>query len=298
MLSKIYSTDYFFWNASGFFESDSHNQYGIHVDTLMLQALLITFREGIESFLIIGVIVAYLRKTRRRGLIRGVHLGLGLSVFTCTVGAYLWMEVPNHPLYEGVASLVAAVFVGGMLVQMLRMGRQLKADIESRIDRAAGQEIVGQAISWRAVVGVTLVTTLLITREGLEAVFFIGVQAFAAKAAPLAIGASLGVVLAGLLAWLWTRYSHRLQIDVVLRVTAVFLALFLLQLVVYGVHELAESGVIHGSEDFHTATERFGPHGDIGQALAYSLAGAPLLYLLFNRRKPQTCAATVPNVGR
>ena len=41
----------------------------------MLQALLVTFREGLEAFLIVGVIVGYLRKTNRATLVRGVRVG-------------------------------------------------------------------------------------------------------------------------------------------------------------------------------------------------------------------------------
>ena len=64
----------------------------------MLQALLVTFREGIESFLIVGIVVAYLKKTQRGGLVRGVRIGLALSVITCVGGAWLWLQVPNQPL--------------------------------------------------------------------------------------------------------------------------------------------------------------------------------------------------------
>src|SRR4029453_16149595 len=101
-------------------------------DGTMLQAVLITFREGIESFLIIGIVVAYLKKTQRAGLIRGVRIGLGVSVITCVVGAWLWLEVPNQPLWEGIAALTAALIVGTLLVQMLRAGPHIKRDIEAR----------------------------------------------------------------------------------------------------------------------------------------------------------------------
>ena len=78
----------------------------------MLQALLVTFREGIESFLIVGVVIAYLKKSQRPGLVRGVKLGLAISLVSCTAGAWLWLQVPNQPLYEGIAALTAAVVVG------------------------------------------------------------------------------------------------------------------------------------------------------------------------------------------
>jgi high-affinity iron transporter len=255
----------------------------------MLQAALVTFREGLESFLIVAVIVTHLRRTGRTGLVRGVHAGIAVSLVTCTLGAYLWYRWmlsesggPNQALYEGVAALTAAGLVGWMLWQTLRLGRRLKAEIEMQIERTAG------TASMRAMVGVALVTALLVTREGMEAVLFLGVQIFAARALPTIVGAGLGLLAAAGIAGVWTRYSHRLHMGAVLRVTAIFLALFLVQLVVYGLHELAESGLIQGAEGFHNASERFGPEGDMGHYLAYSLAGAPLLYLIFSRRRRES----------
>ncbi len=258
----------------------------------MLQALLVTFREGLESFLIVGVIAGYLRKTGRTDLMRGLRVGLLLSLITCLGGAYLWQLVPNQPLYEGVAALVAAGLVGALLAQMLRMGRRMKGEIEARVARVSGtgqdadSASPGARPSLAMLAGIATVTTLLVTREGLEAVLYLGIQirmAGSGTAASL-IGAASGLVLASLVAWIWSRYAHRLNLGVVLKVTAVFLTLFLFQLVVFGVHELAESGVIEGSQGFHDATEAMGPDGFIGHLLSYSLLAAPLVYMLWNRR--------------
>jgi high-affinity iron transporter len=263
----------------------------------MLQALLVTFREGIESFLIVGVVVAYLRKTGRAGLVRGVHIGLGVAVLASLAGAWLWLQVPNQPLYEGIAALTAAFLVGGLLVQMLRVGRRMKAEIETRVDRLAGDQ--GAPPSARAIAGVALVTALLVTRELLEAVFYLGVQALALRAATvprqailLTMGAALGLLLAVGVSWSWTHWGRRLNLGVVLKVTALFLGLFLIQLLIYGVHEIAESGFIVGSQAFHDATEVLGPDGRIGHVLSYSLLGAPLVYLIWARavRRPPATA--------
>ena len=59
---------------------------------------------------------------------------------------------------------------------------------------------------------------------------------------------------------------------------------------IYGVHELAESGVIQGTQSLHDATERFGPDGDIGHLIAYSLVLAPILYLLWARPRASAAA--------
>jgi high-affinity iron transporter len=268
----------------------------------VLQALLISFREGLESFLIVGVILAYLRKTGRGALVRGVQVGIAASVVCCTVGAYFWYHwlqsetgAPNQSLYEAIGALAAAVFVGALLWQTIRAGKHLKGDIEARIERATADRA-----SFKAVAAVALVTTLLVTREGLEAVLFLGVQVFAAKAAAMALGAALGIAGAAAVALSWSRLGHRLHIGLVLRVTSIFLALFLVQLLIYGVHELAESGIIQGSQGFHDATERFGPDGDIGKWLTFSLAGAPFLYVLLDRLRrrglpPRTQSAPPPS---
>ncbi len=273
----------------------------------MLQALLVTFREGIEAFLIVGVVSAYLRKTGRAGLLRGVRIGVGAAVVASVAGAWLWLQVPNQPLYEGIAALAGALVVGMLLIQMVRAGRHMRGDIENRVARMAGAE--NATPSFRAVAGVALVTTLLVTREALEAVFYVGIQALAlrasevrAQAVLLTVGASLGIALAGFCAWSWTRWGQKLNLGVLLKVTALFLGIFLLQLLVYGVHELAESGVISGSQAFHDATEVLGPDGRIGHLLSYSLLGAPLLYLLWARsarktRRPPAGAATGSATG-
>jgi high-affinity iron transporter len=256
---------------------------------MVLQSLLVTFREGIESFLVIGVIAAYLRKTDRAGLLPGVRLGIALSVVTCVAGAWLWLQVPNQPMYEGIAALVTALFVAPVLWHAMRAGRGLKRAIEQRVDAAAPARAgVGTP---GALLGVAVVTALFVTREGLEAVFYLGVQVMASRAAPEAgrawpvvAGAAAGLVAAAAVAIGWARLSRRLNLFVVVKVTALFLLLFLGQLVVYGVHELAESGVIHGSQAFHDATEVFGPDGPVGHLISYSLLAAPLAYVALARR--------------
>src|SRR5204863_396458 len=121
-------------------------------------------------------------------------------------GWYRWTQSetgsPNQSLYEGIAAFIAALLVGGLLWQTLRAGKHLRGDIEARVERATAA-----GASRRATLGIILVTTLLVTREGLEAVLFLGVQAFTAKATVLALGAALGLALAAGMAWAWSRFG-------------------------------------------------------------------------------------------
>jgi high-affinity iron transporter len=66
------------------------------------------------------------------------------------------------------------------------------------------------------------------------------------------------------------------------QVTAVFLLVFVVQLVIYGFHELAEAHVLPNSEALHWATEPYGPDGVYGQWLTYLLVILPLGWLAFS----------------
>ncbi len=74
---------------------------------------------------------------------------------------------------------------------------------------------------------------------------------------------------------LWSRYGHRVNLALFFQVTAIFLLVFVGQLLIYGFHELTEANIFPNSEALHWATEPYGPDGVYGQYLTYLLvAGA------------------------
>ena len=81
------------------------------------------------------------------------------------------------------------------------------------------------------------------------------------------------------MAWLWSRYGHRVNLALFFQVTALFLAVFVVQLLIYGFHELTEANIFPNSQPWHDATEPFGPDGIYGQYLTYLLVLLPLTWL-------------------
>jgi high-affinity iron transporter len=63
------------------------------------------------------------------------------------------------------------------------------------------------------------------------------------------------------------------------QVTAIFLLVFVVQLFIYGFHELAEANVLPNSAVLHGATEPYGPDGIYGHYLTYLLVALPLGWL-------------------
>src|SRR5258705_6462358 len=102
----------------------------------MLQAFVITLREGLEAFLIVAISLAYLRKSGRTELTRAVHVGIGAALAISAVGGYPLYKAADPELLEGPLAIVAAVSLTWMGVHMWRAGRRVKGEIEGRLPPA------------------------------------------------------------------------------------------------------------------------------------------------------------------
>jgi high-affinity iron transporter len=250
----------------------------------MSQAFIITLREGLEAFLIVAISLAYLRKTGRSQLVSAVRWGIVGSVLLSAGAGVLFARASNQALWEGVLALTAAVLVASLIVHMWRHGRRMKAEIEGRL------EVSALKTGTRAFIGVFLFTLLMITREGMETALLMGTLFFQMQAMDIAAGAVAGVACAAVVAYLWSRYGHRVNLALFFQVTAVFLGVFVIQLFIYGFHELTEANILPYSEPLHWATEPYGPDGQYGQYLTYLLVVLPMAWLafasIFGPRKP------------
>lgn len=242
----------------------------------MLQAFFITLREGLEAFLIVAISLAYLKKTGRRALIPAIHWGIAGSVLLSVAAGVLLARARNQALWEGVLALVAAVLVASLTIHMWRAGRRMKKDIETRLEASSAK--VGRG----AFFGVLLFTLLMISREGMETALLMNTLLFTIQAPDIIGGALAGTVLAAFIAWLWSRFGHRVNLARFFQVTAVFLLVFVVQLFIYGFHELTEANLFPGSEELHWATEPYGPDGVYGQYLTYLLVALPVGWLAFS----------------
>jgi high-affinity iron transporter len=236
----------------------------------MLQAFVITLREGLEAFLIVAISLAYLRKSGHRELTPAVHLGIAAAVILSAVGGYLLYNAANQEIFEGPLALLAAVSVTWMVVHMWRAGRRMKGDIEGRLAASTGKAAAG------AFAGVFLFTVLMVTREGMETALLLMQLK---ETLHLALGAALGVAGAAGLAALWSKYGHRVNLGLFFQVTAIFLFVFVVQLLIFGIHEMSEQNLLPLSGPIHEATESWGPDCAFGHALTYMLVLLPAGWL-------------------
>ncbi|MGE3177774.1 MAG: FTR1 family protein, partial [Vicinamibacterales bacterium] len=172
----------------------------------MLQAFVITLREGLEAFLIVAISLAYLRKSGRHELVSAVRWGIALAIVLSIAAAWAFQQVRNQALWEGVLALAAAVSVASLTVHMWRTARRIKQDIEGHLQTSTLKQ--GTA----AFLGVFGFTLLMITREGMETALLMGTLLFQVKSASVIGGAVAGTLLSAFVAWLWSRYGHRVNL--------------------------------------------------------------------------------------
>jgi len=257
----------------------------------MLTSALISFREGVEAFLIVALTLAYLRKSGRLALAPAVYAGTAVGVVASFAAAWLFAQADNKPMWEGVLAALAAAMVISMVVYMQRTARTMRSDIAAKVDTAAARAGLG------AFVGVFAFVLLMIVREGMETALVLTTLARETGHADLIAGVLAGVALAGLLAWAWARYGQRVNLRRFFQVTSIFLVLFSIQLVIYAIHEFSEAGVIPGVDNqaLHIATEPYGPEGPWGEALTYVMVLVPAVWLAwawFADRQPKLPAQT------
>ena len=193
----------------------------------MIPAMIMGFREGLEAFLVIALILRYLTtigKTQLKGkvyqggiagIICSGLLGLGLFLTANTLGGVNALS----KAWESGASFIALILVTTFILWMIRHGSQMTTNV---------REQISQNLS---TLGVFLIAFAMVMREGTE----IAVFSFAGKYSPSTVFIGIGVSL--VLAFLIYHSLIRVRIDLIFRITLVYLILQAGFLLGYSVHE-------------------------------------------------------------
>ena len=244
----------------------------------MLNSFIIVLREGFESFLLVAVILSYLRKTGQKWLIQAVYVAIVLALSTSaalgyllkngvddpvlekmlgvTIGSYASQFLANESLREGILGVIAILMVGTLVVYMWRTGPKLQEKMRQRLGA-----IQSRPSRVAAIAGVFLFTFLMITREGMETALML----LQIRDGQMISGALLGICAACIFAWGWARFGHLINVRRFFQITGIFLLLFMLQVAIYSFHEFSEAGLLPNSEVLHAATEKFSPEGLYGK---------------------------------
>src|ERR1700716_341644 len=206
----------------------------------MLQAFIITLREGVEAALIVGITLAYLAKIGRRNLRKAVYAALA-AAFIGSIGVAVVISRLNwnQDVFEGWIMLAAAFFVVTMVVFMMKTGQKLKGEIEGKVGTLAGEN------AW---FGLFLFLFLMVLREGAETVLVLSAVSLNSTELMSFLGTLFGVIAAVAFGVMFVKGSVRINLQKFFRVTTAILFLVAAQLLLTGLHELSESGVLPSSK--------------------------------------------------
>lgn len=238
---------------------------------IFLPGLIIGFREGLEAFMIVTLLIQYLKRSNNDYLRRSVFIGTGLGIIASMgVGGLLFLltnalgnreQVAN--IWESGASLLALGLVTAFIYWMITHGRNMVASIEQSVSKKLSS------------FGVASVAFVMVVREGVEIAIF----SFAGKYTliSLAAGISGALLVTALVVFSLIKVNMRVLFNVTLAYL-IFQAGFLLG---YGIHE--------GLSAFHAMNLIVGDSPlliklfDLSQTVFYhkeGIIGLPL-YVLF-----------------
>lgn len=178
--------------------------------TEAIPTFVITLREGVEAALVVGIVLACLKKAEQSHLNSWVYTGIGAGIAaSACVGALFnqllhALSTSNQPyapvikqLLEGSLGIVAIVMLSWMLIWMTQQARFLKAEVEGAVTAALKENTNA---GW----GVFGLIFIAVLREGFETVIFISAQ-FQQGFTPAlgALGGLLGAAIIGALLFKW-----------------------------------------------------------------------------------------------
>jgi len=205
---------------------------------------LIGLREGLEAALVVSILVAFLVKTDRRASLPWVWLGVGLAVLLSAGFGWLITFTSNQMTFEqqetfgGSMSIIAVVFVTGMIFWMRAAARTIALELRGKLHDALK---VGP-------IAVAVMAFLAVGREGLEtAVFFYAASQRAGEGThqPL-IGFVVGIAVAVVLAWGLYKGALKINLSKFFTITGALLIFVAAGVLAYGLHDLQEGGILPG----------------------------------------------------
>lgn len=277
-------------------------------EATLVTTFLIVFREALEASLIVGIILTVLS---RLGEIRYFPHVIGSSlaaILASFLAGGVLMSLTSQAqgrmeeLIEGVISIAACGVLTYMIFWMDRQARNIKPDIETKVERALDQ---------KELLAIILLPFLAVFREGAETVLFLSAVASQNSGAVSFWGGTLGLLFAVAIVLAIFAGGKRVPLKPLFQGSGIFLLLVAAGLLAYGIHELEEFGLIpeivspvwninhilnekKGMGSFLKALFGYNGNPSLTEVLAY---GSYLIgvFFLLQRRKPVLVTAGSSN---
>jgi len=201
-----------------------------------LPTFVITLREGVEAALVVGIVLACLKKSGQSYLSPWVFGGVGVGLIASALIGVMFgwiiqiLSASNQPfapimesLLEAIFGLVAIAMLSWMLIWMTKQARFMKAEVEGAVSAALTKN---SHAGW----GVFSLVLIAVLREGFETVLFV-VAKFQQGIIP-ALGALAGILSAAALGVLLFKWGVKINIRLFFKYMGILLLFIVAGLVV------------------------------------------------------------------
>lgn len=208
-----------------------------------VNAFVILFREGIEALLILGAILAMLRKIGRRDLSKVLYMGAGFGVLASFALFYVSLRIPvlqgrGAEIVEGVTMLIAACvlfYLSYWLISKID-GQRWQRYIKENVERALSKGRV-RVLAW--------ISFLVVFREGMETVLMVRALGMSASGwSMIAAGLLVATLVLGLVYVAMMVFGMRLPLSQFFAFTSAFLLVLVFKFVGDGILELQEGALL------------------------------------------------------
>lgn len=207
----------------------------------MVSSFLIALREGLEAFLIVGILISYLFKINQKRYIKHVIFGAALAIVLSIGLAYLFelifggFEGKIEKIFEGIVMLLAVIVLTYMIFWMNKQAKNIKSDIEVSVEKAIDK---GKVFS------LFFLGFIIVFREGIETVLFFRAISFQTGARELVIGGVIGIISSIVIALIFYISTLKINLSLFFKITGIFILLIAAGLLSASMHEFQEAKLL------------------------------------------------------
>lgn len=207
----------------------------------MVSSFLIALREGLEAFLIVGILISYLFKINQKRYIKHVIFGAALAIVLSIGLAYLFelifggFEGKIEKIFEGIVMLLAVIVLTYMIFWMNKQAKNIKSDIEVSVEKAIDK---GKVFS------LFFLGFIIVFREGIETVLFFRAISFQTGARELVIGGVIGIISSIVIALIFFISTLKINLSLFFKITGIFILLIAAGLLSASIHEFQEAKLL------------------------------------------------------
>jgi high-affinity iron transporter len=190
----------------------------------MMGAFLITLREGLEAFLLVGILLAFLRKLGVPQFGKWIYVGVVAGIIASLAAAFVFQVVIDqfsNQRYQTMLMIGILLFAAVVLTYMaIWMQKQARAHTESMKKKLESLVTAGNLF------GMVSLAFVAVLREGIETVLFFSALMYSGADVSLEsglIGAALGMGVSIVLVWMLMRGARNVPIQPFFRYTSLLI---------------------------------------------------------------------------